>query len=164
MLSSNLNKYFATGVQLNNRYALEMKLELTSEQGFGSFFCYKTTTGNRIHLKQEARSGLYAGFSWDYGKIADCQTEEPIVYHKEYNKIYVNGICKRNGPQLDFSTTDQLLFGSGKGKIYYFKIWDSDGELIRDYIPVLDKDGKVCMYEQVTEEFVYYNGTGLSYE
>ncbi len=164
VLSSNLNKYFSTGVRLNNRYALEMKLELTSELGYGSFFYYKTLTGSKVHLRQEARSGLYGGFSWYYGKIASCSTGQPIVYRKEYNKIYVNGQCKLNGPQLEFNIADELLFGSGKGKIYYFKIWDNDGQLIRDYIPVLDQNGRVCMYEQIAGEYVYYNGTGLSYE
>ena len=164
MLSSNLNKYFSTGVRLNNRYALEMKLELTSELGYGSFFCYKTVTGSKVHLRQEARNGLYGGFSWYYGKIASCSTGQPIVYRKEYNKIYINGQCRLNGPQLEFNIADELLFGSGKGKIYYFKIWDNNGQLIRDYIPVLDPNGRVCMYEQIAGEYVYYNGTGLSYE
>lgn len=164
VLSSNSNKYFSTGVRLNNRYALEMKLELTSELGYGSFLYYKTTTGSKVHLKQEAGEGLYGGFSWYYGKIADSKTGEPIIYYKECNKIYVNGERRMHGPQLDFNIEDELLFGSGKGKIYYFKIWDDNGELIRDYIPVLDKDGKVCMYEQVADKYIYYNGTGLSYE
>ena len=164
VLSSNLNKYFSTGVRLNNRYALEMKLELTSELGYGSFFCYKTVTGSKVHLRQEARNGLYGGFSWYYGKIASCSTGQPIVYRKEYNKIYINGQCRLNGPQLEFNIADELLFGSGKGKIYYFKIWDNNGQLIRDYIPVLDPNGRVCMYEQIAGEYVYYNGTGLSYE
>ena len=164
VLSSNLNKYFSTGIQLNNRYVLEMKLELTSEQSYGSFFYYKTTIGNKVYLRQEAKNGLYGGFSWYYGKIADSKTGEPIVYRKECNKIYINGECKINGPQLDFNSSNELLFGSGKGRIYYFKIWDDNGELIRDYIPVLDKEGKVCIYEQIADEYVYYNGTGLGYE
>lgn len=46
-----------------------------------------------------------------------------------------------------------------KGKIYYAKIWNK-GELVREFIPVLDLDGVPCMYDKVSGEFFYNNGTG----
>lgn len=44
-------------------------------------------------------------------------------------------------------------------RVYYCKIWDND-TLIRDYIPVLDKDNVPCMYDKVTKQFFYNQGTG----
>ena len=44
-------------------------------------------------------------------------------------------------------------------KIWYCKIWDGD-TLIRDFIPVLDKDNVPCMYDKVEDKFYYNAGTG----
>ncbi len=44
-------------------------------------------------------------------------------------------------------------------KIYYFKIWNNN-ILVRDFIPVLDKDGVPCMYDLVEHKFYYNAGTG----
>lgn len=46
-----------------------------------------------------------------------------------------------------------------KGKIYYFKIWDSS-ILVRDFIPVLDWNYVPCMYDRVTKQLFYNQGTG----
>ena len=46
-----------------------------------------------------------------------------------------------------------------KGKVYNFKIYDNN-VLIRDMIPVLDKNGIACMYDKVNKEFYYNQGKG----
>ncbi len=46
-----------------------------------------------------------------------------------------------------------------EGKIYYVKIYDND-TLVRDFIPVLDKNGTPCMYDKVENKFYYNAGTG----
>lgn len=35
-----------------------------------------------------------------------------------------------------------------------------DGELVRDFIPVIDKEGVACMYDKVGKVFYYNKGTG----
>ena len=44
-------------------------------------------------------------------------------------------------------------------KFYYLKLYDND-ILVRDMIPVLDKDGVPCMYDKVENKFYYNAGTG----
>ena len=44
-------------------------------------------------------------------------------------------------------------------KIYDCKLYES-GELLRDFIPVLDCDGIACLYDKVTHDFFYNAGTG----
>lgn len=46
-----------------------------------------------------------------------------------------------------------------KGKVYNFKIYDNN-VLIRDMIPVLDKNNIACMYDKVNKESYYNQGTG----
>jgi hypothetical protein len=54
-------------------------------------------------------------------------------------------IFKRNG------STDRQWYG----RIYRVKISEGD-QIIRDFIPALDPDGKPCMYEMI-ESKPYYN-------
>lgn len=44
-------------------------------------------------------------------------------------------------------------------RVYSMQILDN-GNLIRDFIPVLDSYGVPCMYDRVTNEFFYNQGTG----
>lgn len=46
-----------------------------------------------------------------------------------------------------------------KGKLYYVKLWNK-GKLVRDLIPVIDEEGVICMYDKVSGEFFYNQGTG----
>ena len=48
---------------------------------------------------------------------------------------------------------------SALGKIYYLQIYDND-ILVRDFIPVLDKNGVTCMFDKVERKFYYNAGTG----
>lgn len=44
-------------------------------------------------------------------------------------------------------------------KLYSFKIWQ-DGDLVRDFIPVLDMDNVACLYDKISEQKFYNLGTG----
>ena len=55
----------------------------------------------------------------------------------------------------DTSNTNYIL----NGKIYYCKIYNKN-TLVRDYIPVLDKDGIACFYDKVEGKYYYNQGDG----
>lgn len=42
----------------------------------------------------------------------------------------------------------------------YCKMWDDDGELILDLVPVLKSNGVVCLYNKVNSSYLYNQGTG----
>ncbi len=44
-------------------------------------------------------------------------------------------------------------------RCFYLKIYDNN-TLVRDFIPVLDYNGVPCMYDRVTQQFFYNQGTG----
>ena len=44
-------------------------------------------------------------------------------------------------------------------KLKYFKLWQDD-TLVRDMIPVLDYNGIPCMYDKISQQFFYNQGTG----
>lgn len=45
-------------------------------------------------------------------------------------------------------------------RIYYFKAYDENSNLVLDMIPVLDKKGVACFYDKVSKKFFYNKGTG----
>lgn len=67
------------------------------------------------------------------------------------------------------SGTTQALFadkyndGSFKeltsSKVYSLKMWQN-GELVRNFIPVLDANGVPCMYDKTNDAYYYNSGTG----
>lgn len=73
-------------------------------------------------------------------------------------------VSKTIGSPSSFTTNQLTLFavsgGTGlKGKIYEWKYWEN-GVLLQHFIPVLDFNNVACMYDKVTDELFYNNGTG----
>lgn len=73
-------------------------------------------------------------------------------------------------PYTSFSATETICFFTRKadgnvstyrhaGKLYNSQIYE-DNVLVRDFIPVLDENGVPCLYDKVTKEFFYNQGTG----
>jgi flagellin-like hook-associated protein FlgL len=81
--------------------------------------------------------------------------------------IEINGIKKENNAYTvdDFSDEPITIFkgnatlGKASMKLYDCKIYD-DGVLVKDYIPVVDHNGKVALYDKVNEELVYDENGG----
>lgn len=64
-----------------------------------------------------------------------------------------------NTDTLQLFVDKKSLSTFAKAKFYACKIWDN-GILIRDFIPVIDKNGVACMYDKVHGQFYYNQGTG----
>lgn len=48
-----------------------------------------------------------------------------------------------------------LIIGMGADlKFYYCKIWN-DSQLVRDFIPVIDTNNKICLYDKVEQKLYY---------
>lgn len=87
------------------------------------------------------------------------------------NKGYINDVLLATFTETTFSSTyNAILFGrrinsSGaleelaKQRIDYFKMWEND-VLVRDMIPCLDENGVPCMYDTISKQTFYNQGTG----
>lgn len=52
----------------------------------------------------------------------------------------------------------------GKCKLYYAKFWYDD-ELVRHFIPNIDANNRICLYDKVNNKFYYdINGNNFDYE
>lgn len=91
-----------------------------------------------------------------------------IVLNRE--KLYINDTLVSVINVTNYSCVANLaLFARGKpngnvenfvrGKIFSCSIHDNNN-LVRDFIPVLDKDGVPCLYDKVEDKFYYNQGSG----
>lgn len=67
---------------------------------------------------------------------------------QQTNNMYIFA-CNSGGGSAHFSNM----------RLYSCQIYDNDA-LVRDYAPALDPDGVACLYDKVSEEYVYNAGTG----
>ena len=112
--------------------------------------------------------------SWNdvNNRQADITAENVIRYEFSpgLQKLYVNGIFDRQGTASgSVSTYPFRLFKvsldtsvlDGYGAIYYCKVFNDVGALVRHYIPVRrDSDGVLGMYDTTTRAFLQNVGTG----
>ena len=105
----------------------------------------------------------------------DYFTNGIITIDKNKNEVtitYADGETQRNYTEYGVFTTPYtlVLFAINRSasaptykadclRLYSCKIWDND-TLVRDYIPVLDFDMQPCMYDKVSGQFFYNQGTG----
>ena len=61
-----------------------------------------------------------------------------------------------------FSINSDSIADLSPTKLYSYKIYDND-TLVRNFIPALDKNGVVCLYDTVTKKTFYNKGTGIFY-
>ena len=99
-----------------------------------------------------------------------------ISNERMWIKLYNNTYTSSTGANIVFSngSLQNNVYGSfyifnihtevdtsnySKFKLYYFKIYDND-ILVRDYVPVLDKNDRPCLFDKVSKTCFYNQGTG----
>ena len=146
--SSKLNDYALNGsyvygqaVQFGLVVTSSTKARVTMNCGFASPVGYTDVNKNDFHT-------LY--LSNGLQKVDNIVIGESSIINVEENNynFYLFG---RNG--------DKTYRDNYAMKIVYFKLWDNN-DLVRDLIPVLDKNNVACMYDKANKKFYYNQGTG----
>ena len=79
------------------------------------------------------------------------------------NSVYNVPLTRNTPPRISLYMfalhTNTDIKDYAKGRIYYLKLYDNN-TLVRHFIPVLDPTGTPCMYDNVTGQFFYNQGTG----
>ena len=150
-LGYNKTGYFKdTTVPLNEKCSIEMKVSTTPYQ----YANLMNTTNTRFRI--EYNIGLYMAYSWWNEKNYTPKENEVFVVKEAAGKAYINGKQVRDctSCKIKFNSTG-MEFGKAVCNIYYLKVWDENNKLIRSYIPVKNKDGKPCFYDEVTKKYFY---------
>ncbi len=139
-----------TTVPLNEKSTIEMKVSTTINQ-YGNLMNSKY-----MRFRIEKGSGLFMAYSWWNERNYIPKENEIINVKIAAGKAYVNEKLIRNCARGDIKfTSTGLDFGKSICNIYYLKVWDENNKLIRSYIPVKDKNGKPCFYDEVTKKYFY---------
>ena len=145
---------FDTGIKINQAYSLQMTFSLSTLTQYKNLFYSDAYT-----LRNEASRGLYIKHGWYNEKVFAPAVNKDVTILQKKNTTYINGYKILTATLQNITSKETLKFGDFKGAIKEFKIWNSGGTLVADYIPALDGNKKPCMYDKVTGKYKYYSGS-----
>ena len=170
-IQSSGNSYINTGFTQNNNSRVVMDVRAVSISAFAWAF-----EGRSAEF--DGRHGVlfyYGGtdnwnFDFDAQRIPYPEIPENAILHIDYNKnvCEINGVTKSASPS-EFScpvptvllacNSNGTISGYLSAKLHSCKIYD-DGELVRNYVPVIASDGTVGLYDLVGQQFYSNAGSG----
>lgn len=178
-LESTGTQWINTLVNSNPSIGFETKIRVNDYSGT-EIGVFGTSSANRqIHAVLQVHNSalnLYATHSsWGTVKNATYISDNDIhvigYNRKNELKKYLDGNETSPDYVVPFPDIDYPfwifarnvggnLYSSGAlVNIYWFKIYDN-GEVIREFIPVINASGRPCMYDTVTQQPFYNQGTG----
>lgn len=128
------------------------------------------STSTTYHLTWYANKWYYAcGNSEKNVSSISCTTLQTVIFNNDNKKISFNGTEYGSTNGTSSATNVMSIFARTSfnnstpciARIYYFKIYDnSTGALVRDFIPVKDSYGVICLYDKITHKYFYNSGPG----
>ncbi len=168
--------YIDTGIKPNQDTRVVTSFISTSTDGCAPFGARNGPSNNSFFIHLSTSNSLL-----DYGSQRDTSQTNSYFFNdivnvdfnknilnlintktvRSYTKTFIYSTFQSKYNLLIFALNNAGDTGWGclKLKVYYFQIYDND-VLVRDFIPVLDKDGVPCMYDKVEKKFYYNAGTG----
>lgn len=130
----------------NSRYRMQWSHSNTSFAGYGNLYNSNIIINNSNKLNRLVvdKGKFYLNDSIVYDASNASQ-----VYSKDNNKSIYLFALNQNGAVGTFSSI----------RIYYMKIYEGN-TLLRDYVPMLDKNSLPCLYDKVEDKFYYNEGSG----
>jgi hypothetical protein len=162
-------QYINTGIIGKSGLKIEIKVKFLSP--LSTAFLIGSRTNSDINsftlLTQNQR--LRADY-YTVGPLGATLTPtQPYVIIKDNNLTYVDGALQPVQAASSFnSLLPMYIFSVNSGgtvttpinaNIYYCKIWDTSGALVRDFAPAI-KDGVYCLYDKVSCTYFYNQGIG----
>lgn len=174
-LRSTGTQYIDTEFKPNSNARIIVRAKITyflTTFVFGSRISATNSNFCGLMEKQTANLGYYRlDYSKAVNRLIKITDYDNDIHYFEINKgkLFFDNVEYQAKSKAEFQSNYNLvLFGvntagtitkSNKINIYDCKIYDND-ILIRDMIPVLDKNGVACMYDKVNKKFYYNSGTG----
>ena len=114
------------------------------------------TTNNvdTIYKKFDVELSKSNGFVLDGITQGAAGSGDPALHTLDYFPLCIGAYVEASAA----SATNYTVTPT-RGRYYYLQIIQN-GTLVRDFIPVLDWDDRPCMYDKVTDELYYNQGTG----
>lgn len=167
-LKANGTGYINTNIATNKGYKIEFIYNDDSKPSVNPSSICGVSSGSATNNGQANSAGV--GYRYHYGwgiSSGNVNTfEREKLEANGHRRIILNSGASVTQPMYIFAHN-----GLGNGatnfmtedanlRLYEFKIWNANLELVRNFIPVLDKNDEPCFYDLVTKAFFYNQGTG----
>lgn len=174
-IASSGAQYIDTGFKLNQNTRVVMDCQAYSVDSGGSFpFGVRAGLNSKAFTVALTESQVFYNYASAY-KFADFSgVTERMTIDANKNVATFKGSTTTT-ITLDsgtFTCDSNLLIATASnggvaytgaaawvGAIYSCQIYDN-GTLIRDFVPAIDSNGEVCLYDKVNEKYYYNAGTG----
>lgn len=165
-------QYYDIGLMTTNEYTFECRFTVDSD-ATASCSIY----GGRDNNSAQSQNGVQLHWIYNDGRLqyingygaqqyqtvtvpgVDITYENNssgyIINGTQYNTATFTAIQNPKAIYLGITNTNGTLQFPLKGLIRYFKV-KQNGTLIRDYVPVLDKDFQPCLYDRVKKKLLYH--------
>ena len=169
-IQSTGTQYINTGVQPNQNTRVTATAYLTpSDAGtwlFGARNAHSDSTFGFLSYENAYRSD----YNTDQNKTIPAAYSDPFEIDKNKNQTQINGETEAtssvgtfqcNYPLILFANnTGGSISGRGSGKIYQLSIYDN-GTMVRMFIPCINPDGEIGLYDAANGQFYGNFGTGV---
>ena len=164
-LQGDYNSYIDTGLRANEMhgYTIEIQYKRVTDYSRGNQLVFGSSKGGfdssevNCHLRYD-----YYG----YPQGLSCSDEVSNAIYNPSVSTIINATFTINTPS---STGSFYLFagnnndspiGTCDATIYYWKIYDTNSNLVQHLVPALDSNNVPCMYDKVSQQFFYNQGEG----
>lgn len=168
-IESTGTQYIDTRISGNVAYMFELEYLPTSiavsEYGaWVSSYPDNFTIGNFEALNKIFFRHRTAEIFRDYS----IKTSEKNIISLINNTLNINGNTSVLSTANSLGTDNNYIYiykpnsneAYGIGRLYSFKLYDVNKNLLRDFIPVKDSNNVVCLFDRVSQQFFYNAGTG----
>lgn len=172
-IESTGTQYIDTGFKPSSNTSIDIDIEMTNSGKANAFYGSRTATKSNSFILFAKSDGT--GFNFYYGTtstVVNSPTGTIIgrfSIQQNANVVTINGVSSTLPAENFTGTQNMFLFAANTAgafdtqtdinRIRMCKIYDN-GTLVRDYIPVLDASGVACLYDKVTNQLFYNQGTG----
>lgn len=168
-IESSGTQYIDIGFKPNNNTRVVVDIQATKAGTYAVFGARQHTAKQSFTVWMMSSSQFRSDFHSSQNPVNVSSVLNRIVIDKNKN-VCLFGDASTTNPNATFQAPVNLfLFAVNdngepegrnvSGRLYSCQVYDND-VLVRDYAPALDPDGVACLYDKLSEEYVYNVGTG----
>ena len=165
-------------IQPTSKYKIEETFAITDKTVTSALWCARgTNTGNNsttaFHIANSQIRCDY-GVSASMTNIGAINKDQKYTLTMDANKWYLDGVLKTTATAANFTAGSKIqLFCShyngidanlgnySRMKLYSFKVWNENGELVGSFVPCYRRsDNVIGLYDIASDHFYINNGTG----
>ncbi len=168
-IESTGTQYINTGFQPNQNTRVTATAYLTPSDAGTWLFGARNASSDSTFGFLSYENAYRSDYNTDQNKSIPAAYSDPFEIDKNKNQTQINGETEAissvgtfqcNYPLILFANnTGGSISGRGSGKIYQLSIYDNE-TLIRDYVPCINPNGTVGLYDLINAQFYGNAGAG----